>query len=110
MLTTLNADGSPQMTTMWVTRDGDDVLFSTLEGRQKPRNLRRDPRAAVVLVNPENPFEYLEISGTVTLTEDPDSLIDVLAQKYLGSDYPPEPEGTVRLIVRLPPTSVLERR
>ncbi len=110
VLTTLNADGSPQMSTMWVTRDGNDVLFSTVDGRQKPRNLRRDPRAAVLLVNPDNPFEYLEIRGTVSLTEDPGRLIDELSQKYLGQDYPAESPETVRLVVRLTPTKVLERR
>lgn len=108
VLSTINPDGSPQLTTMWVTSDGDQVVFSTVEGRQKPKNMRRDPRVSLLMYDPENPYHYVEIRGTAELEPDPASLIDELSQKYTGQDWKVEPEGTVRLVVRVTPTKIVE--
>ena len=101
-LGTLNPDGGPQLSILWVTRDGDDLLLSTVVGRQKERNLRRDPRVSVLLVNPEDPYDYAEIRGRVSLTEAGGrELIDALSAKYRGRPYDVEPSGTVRVVIRV---------
>jgi len=101
-LATLNADGSPQITPLWVDRDGDDVLFNTAQGRVKARNLERDARVAVTVVDPENQYNVVAFTGTVTgiTTDGADEHIDSLAKKYLGVDsYPMRREGEVRIKV-----------
>jgi PPOX class probable F420-dependent enzyme len=108
VLTTLAKDGAPHSTTMWIKRDGDDVLFSTVRGRQKARNLERDPRASVTGYDPANPYSYFSVSGEVTMTpEGGRELIDELSMKYGGQKYPEEPAGTVRLVCRLTPRKIL---
>lgn len=107
VVTTLNADGSPQSSVVWVTRDGDDLLFDTAEGRAKPRNLRRDPRVSVVMYPQDNPYSYLEVRGTASLHADPEhKLIDKLSNKYLGKDYPWLSPGEERVNVRITPAKV----
>ena len=59
VLATINPDGGPQTSAMWVARDGDDVLFSTVAGRRKHRNLQRDPRASVTVIDSEDPYNYV---------------------------------------------------
>src|SRR5829696_640023 len=109
-LATVNPDGSPQATIVWVRRDGDDVLMSTVMGRRKERNLRRDPRVSLVFFDPQNPYVYAEIRGRATLSEAGGrELIDELSVKYRGEPYPAEPEGTVRFVFRGPPDRVIER-
>lgn len=110
-LGTVNDDGSPQLTVHWVARDGDDVLMSTVRGRRHERNLRRDPRAAVLVVDPENPYRYLEVRGPVTLTEEGGrELIDDLCEKYRGvRPYPWDKPDAVRVVVRLVPEHVIWR-
>lgn len=104
---TVNPDGSPQSSVVWIARDGDDLLFSTTRGRRKERNLARDPRVSITLFDREDPYQYAEVRGTVTMTEqDGRALIDELSKKYRGRDYPQEPEGTVRVVVRLTPQKV----
>jgi PPOX class probable F420-dependent enzyme len=103
-LTTLNADGSPQITPLWVDLDGDDLLFNTAEGRVKARNLHRDPRVAVTVIDPEDQYNVVAVRGTVVdiTTEGADAHIDSLAHKYLGVDtYPMRREGEVRIKVRV---------
>lgn len=102
-LVTVMPDGSPQATTMWVDRDGDHIRFNTAEGRVKPDNISRDPRVAIALFNPEDPYEAYAIRGrtiemTTTGAEDH---IDALAQKYLGTDYSGRNPGMVRLVVTI---------
>ena len=107
-MTTLNEDGSPQTTPVWVGLDGDDILISTVKDRKKGRNLARDPRISVMIINPDDWQSYFSISGTAVVTDDPTSaLINELAHKYIGSDYTFDPPGAERIIVRLSPEKVV---
>ena len=102
VLATLNPDGGPQTSAMWVGRDGDDVLMSTTEGRRKHRNLVRDPRASVTILDADDPYNYVELRGRVSITEDIGRKFDTsLSWKYDGHDPDPDPPGTVRLVLRL---------
>lgn len=106
-IATINADGSPQSSVMWVARHGDAVLFSTTSKRLKARNIARDPRVAISVFDIENPYRSAEIRGTAELIEDPQkSLPKELSQKYLGQDPPNEPADEVRLIVRVTPEKI----
>jgi len=101
VLATLNPDGGPQTSAMWVGRDGDDVLMSTLEGRRKHRNLLRDPRASVTVLD-ANPENYVELRGRVTIEPDVDRAFDIgLSWKYDGRDPDPDPPGAVRVVLRM---------
>ncbi|MEU0049514.1 PPOX class F420-dependent oxidoreductase [Streptomyces sp. NPDC006184] len=109
---TLQPDGSPQMSPVWVKRDGDDVLFSTTVDRRKYRNLERDPRVTVVVMNPEQPYEYAEIRGVAEMTtEGGRQLIDELSRKYTGKDYadfnPASAQDAERVVVRIRPRKVV---
>jgi PPOX class probable F420-dependent enzyme len=102
VLATINPDGGPQTSTMWVGRDGDDVLFSTVAGRRKHLNLRRDPRASVSVLDSDDPENYVELRGRVTIEEDPGRAFDIgLSWKYDGRDPDPDAPGAVRLILRM---------
>ena len=105
---TVAGDGSPQLTPVWVDLDGDDVLFNTAEGRAKARNLARDRRVGVSVIDPEDPYNAVVVKGTATevTTEGADEHIDRLAKKYLGAEsYPMRQPGEVRCIVRRVPPS-----
>ena len=102
VLATINPDGGPQTSAMWVGRDGDDVLFSTLAGRRKHRNLLRDPRASVTILDSDDPYNYVELRGRCTITEDVGRAFDIgLSHVYDGKDPDPDVPGAVRLIVRM---------
>jgi len=102
VLATINPDGGPQTSAMWVGRDGDDVLFSTLAGRRKHRNLLRDPRASVTTLDSDDPYNYVELRGRCTITEDVGRAFDIgLSHTYDGKDPDPDPPGALRLIVRM---------
>ncbi len=110
-LATVEPDGRPQLSVVWLTADGDDVLMSTLKGRRKHRNLERDPRATVLLYPKDNPYSYLEVRGSVTMIEDgARELIDELHEKYHGSrPYPYDGPDDVRVVIRLTPEHVVFR-
>jgi PPOX class probable F420-dependent enzyme len=108
-LATVQPDGQPQLSVVWVEREGDDLLMSTTTNRQKYRNLERDPRASVLLYPKDNPYSYVEVRGNVTMTEEGGrELIDRLNQKYMGTPRYTWDDGTdnVRVVVRLSPTKV----
>lgn len=113
-IATIQPDGSPQVSPVWVKRDGDDVLISTTLGRRKEQNLRRDPRVTV-LVNPSDaPYSYAEIRGTATITDEGgQELIDELALKYVGKPYrehnPDAHLEAPRVVVRVTPRKVVGR-
>ena len=69
-LATLNPDGSPQITPLWVDLDGDDVVFNTAQGRKKARNLERDSRVAVTVIDPDDQYNVVAFQGTVTDVDD----------------------------------------
>lgn len=104
-VTTLNADGSPQTTPVWIDTDGEAVLFNTAEGRVKHRNLSRDPRVSILVVDKANDYRWLSIRGRAEFVrEGADDHIDRLAKKYLGVDsYPMRTEDEVRVTVRVVP-------
>jgi PPOX class probable F420-dependent enzyme len=105
-LATLNQDGSPQVTPVWVDYDGKHVIFNTAEGRVKDRNLKRDKRVAIAIMDPENPYRYLEVEGKVAeITKNgADAHIDKMAKKYLDKDkYPFRQPGEVRVLYKIQP-------
>lgn len=100
-LATISPSGQPHISPVWATYDGNDLLLSTLESRQKFKNLSHDPHATVLIFPMSNPYMYAELRGTATLSHDgARQLIDRLALIYTGEPYPPEP-GEVRVNVRL---------
>lgn len=104
-VTTLRQDGSPHSTIVWVDVDDDGLSFNTAAGRAKPRHLERDPRLSLLVVDPENTYRWVSVSGTAELTtDDADDQIDRLAKKYLGEDeYPWRKPEEQRLKVRIQP-------
>lgn len=108
-LATLNPDGSPQVTPVWVDFDGSHVIVNTARGRVKAKNLAREPRVALSIADPQNPYRYLGIQGRVVEMTDKggDAHIDKMAKKYLGKDsYPARKAGEVRIVVKIEPDKV----
>ncbi len=106
-VTTLRKDGSPHDTVVWIDTDNGNVVFNTAVGRAKERHLRNDPRVAVMVIDPENPWRWVSVSGEAELTtEGADAEIDKLAKKYLGKDEYPWYQGEQRLTVRIKPEKV----
>jgi PPOX class probable F420-dependent enzyme len=108
-LATVNADGTPQVTPVWVDYDGTHVLFNTASGRVKDRNLQRHPRVALSIADPDNPYRYLQIRGRITERTETgaDAHIDSLAKKYLGQDrYTNRRPGEVRVIYKVSPERI----
>jgi PPOX class probable F420-dependent enzyme len=104
---TLNPDGGPQTSVVWILREGDTVVFSATAARQKARNLARDPRISMTVFEAANPYHSVEIRGTAELTEDPGkSLPRAVSHKYLGQDPQPEPDEVTRLIIRVIPERI----
>jgi PPOX class probable F420-dependent enzyme len=102
VLATINPDGSPQTSVMWVARDGNDLLFSTVEGRVKHRNMRRDPRVSVTVIDSSDPENYVELRGRVSMTPDVGRQLDTqLSWKYDGKDPGEDRPGAVRVVVRM---------
>jgi PPOX class probable F420-dependent enzyme len=110
VLATVNADGSPQTSAMWVGRDGDDLLMSTVEGRLKHRNMVRDPRVSVTVIDSADPENYVELRGSVIMTPDIGRRVDTeLSWKYDGQDPGEDKPGAVRVVVRIEVTRVTGR-
>lgn len=103
---TVGPDGEPQSSPVWFDWDGQYLKFSQTKTRQKYRNVQRDPRIAVSITDPSNPYRYLEVRGTVEkIEDDPDlDFINAMAKKYLGQDkYPWHQPEDERLVVYLKP-------
>jgi PPOX class probable F420-dependent enzyme len=105
---TVNKDGTPQLTPTWVDTDGTDVLVNTALGRQKAKNVTRDPRVTVGVFDTANPYEYVSISGKVAKRvtgKAADDHIDKLAMKYMGAaKYPRRDPNEKRVILVIRPT------
>lgn len=111
VLATLNPDGGPQSSVVWIDLDGDDILVSTQAGRRKDKNLRRDPRASLTVIDRNDSERYIEIRGRATVTEDIDRAVAArLGEKYMGPGggeaYRQLPPDVVRVVVRLTPDRV----
>ncbi len=109
-IATIEPDGRPQLSVIWVSRDGDDLLVSTVAGRRKHRNLERDPRTTVLLFPKDAPYSYVEVRGTASMTlEGGRELIDEHARKYTGAERYTADDGTdnVRVVVRITPDKVV---
>jgi PPOX class probable F420-dependent enzyme len=108
-LATVNPDGSPQVTPVWVDFDGTNILVNTARGRKKDRNLQGNAHVALVIADPENPYRYLGVQGRVVeLTEEgADAHIDKMAMKYMGKEkYPFRGPGEVRVLAKIAPEHV----
>ena len=106
--TTLRRDGSPHNTVVWIDAEDGIVTFNTAVGRAKERHLRDDPRAAVMVVDPNNAWQWVSVSGRAELTtEGADDQIDKLAKKYLGKDsYPWRSAEEQRISVKITPEKI----
>lgn len=103
-LATLMADGSPQVSPVWVDYVDDYILINSAQGRLKDKNIERDPRVAVAIQDPDNPYRKLLIRGRVVeiATEGADAHIDKMAKKYLGVEsYPNRRPSEVRVIYKI---------
>ena len=108
-LGTLLPDGSPQVTPVWFDTEGGAIRVNTAKGRWKDRNMRRDGRVALSIIDPANPYRHLQIRGKVErVTEQgADAHIDRLAKKYMGTDtYPFRQPGEQRVIFVIQPERV----
>jgi len=105
-LATLMPDGAPQVTPVWFDEEGHHLRVNSAVGRLKDRNIRRDPRVSLSIMDPDNPYRYLEVRGRVVeITEmGAESHIDALAKKYMGvARYPFHQPGVRRVIYKIEP-------
>ena len=105
-LATLMPDGSPQVSPVWFEYDGKNILINSAKGRVKDKNMRRDPRVGIDILDPDNPYRHLSIRGRVVeITEQgADEHIDKLTKKYTGQDkYPYRGPGEVRVMYKIAP-------
>jgi PPOX class probable F420-dependent enzyme len=108
-LVTLMPDGSPQVTPVWVDLQDGAVVVNTAKGRLKDRNMRRDPRVALAISDPANPYRYIQIRGRVveTTEQGADAHIDKMTKKYMNKDkYPFRQPGEVRVLFKIRPERV----
>ena len=105
-MATLGPDGAPHSSPVWYEWTGADLLISHTKGRQKYRNVERDPRVALSILDPDDPYRYIEIRGTVEIVDDPEAeLIHLLAKKYQGKERYEGPVGD-RVIFKIVPSKV----
>ena len=102
VLATVNPDGSPQTSVVWVGRDDGDLLLSTVAGRVKHRNMLRDPRVSITVIDSSDPENYVELRGRVSMTPDADRRVDTqLSWKYDGKEPGEDRPGAIRVVVRI---------
>lgn len=112
-LATIGKDGSPHVTPVWVDIAGEEILVNTAEGRTKVRNVRRDPKVGIDVVDHEDPYRMVSVQGRVVevTTNGADHHIDALSLKYKGLDkYQHRKPGERRVILRIQPERVATRR
>jgi PPOX class probable F420-dependent enzyme len=112
VLATVNPDGSPQTSVVWVRRDGDDLLISSAAGRRKDKNLARDPRISLTVYDQADPLRYVEVRGLASISEDAGRRLAVsLAEEYegpgAGQEYLELPPEVVRIVIRITPLRIL---
>jgi PPOX class probable F420-dependent enzyme len=104
---TIGPSGEPHSSPVWYDWDGEHLLFSQTKTRQKYRNLQRDPRLAISITDPDNPYRYLEIRGTLDGVEEDEgnAFINAMAKKYIDEDvYPWHQPGDERIVLKVRPT------
>ena len=107
-LATVMPDGRPQVTPVWCDFDGKHVIVNSAKGRRKDKNMRSNPQVSLAIIDPDNPYRYLEVRGRVVeITENGAAAhIDKMAKKYLGADkYPYSQPGEVRVLYKIAPES-----
>ncbi|MGE5225139.1 MAG: PPOX class F420-dependent oxidoreductase [Omnitrophica WOR_2 bacterium] len=106
-LATLMPDGSPQLTVVWFNTDNPYILINSAKGRVKDRNMRKNPHVALAIIDPDNPYRYIQIRGRVAeiTQEGAEAEIHALSHKYGGQDYTLVP-GEVRVTYKILPESV----
>ena len=111
-LATVMPDCTPQVTPVWIDRDGDTILVNTAEGRVKHRNVTRNPKVAIAITDSQNPYRMVAIKGEVTeiTREGADEHIDKLANKYLGLEKYPWRRGETRVILKIKPLKIAEMK
>ena len=104
---TVDADGQPQVTPVWVEYDGEHVLINSAKGRKKDRNLRARPDVALSVQDPDNGYRYVGVQGKIVEITEAGGYdhINKLSHKYTGNDYPKNP-GEVRVIYKIEPLNV----
>ena len=104
-LATINSDGTPQVTPVWIDYDGKHVIVNSARGRRKDKNIERNGLVAVSIQDPDNPYRYLEIRGRVAeITEEgARDHIDKMAKKYMGVDKYPGPPNETRVLYKIEP-------
>ncbi len=112
VLATVNPDGSPQTSVVWVRRDGNDLLVSSAAGRRKDRNLARDPRVSMTVYDQADPLQYVEVRGLASISEDAGLQLAVsLAQEYegpgAGQEYLELPPEVIRIVIRITPQRIV---
>ena len=108
-IATLMPDGSPQATPVWFDMEGGRIRVNTARGRTKARNMKPGAKVALAVIDPDNPYRYVQVRGTVVKETEAgaDGHIDSLAKKYLGQDkYLFRMPGEVRVIFEIEPFSV----
>jgi len=108
-IATIGPKGEPQSSPVWFGWDGEHILFSQTKGRQKYRNIKRNPQIALSIVDSKNTYRYLEVRGTVVrIDEDPDkAFIDAMSKKYTGHDkYTNNQPGDERVVIVVQPEHI----
>jgi PPOX class probable F420-dependent enzyme len=110
VLSTTGRDGSPQSSVIWAKREEDEIVFSTIRGRVKTRNMERNPWVSLCGFDPADPYRYVEVQGTVSLTEDGGpELIQELSRRYDGADFQESNPANIRVVCRIRPTKIFVR-
>lgn len=104
-LATLMPDGSPHVAPVWFEYDGTHIVINSAKGRVKDKNMRRDPRVSMDIIDPDNPYRHLSIRGKVVDITENGAVdhINKLSKKYIGQDYPYRQPGEVRVIYKIAP-------